>query len=1019
MLGLFCYLLENSRQPISREKLMSLFWAESPESQARYNLRYALWNIRKLYRGKGEDFDLLHTTRTTCQLNPELDVFVDSQEFLRLTGIEESSHRPRSLKRALDLYKGPFLEGFALKNLPEWEEWLYHRRETLHEAFVAAAMELGNHHLHHDDPQGAAVIFKRALFLVNDLEPAHEGLIRAYADQGRAAAALRQFGKYESIMEREYGAPPNQAIAEIAQALQENTYTRTPQETGQRPALVETPEDAEELEDLREGDQASAAQGDEPAPVGAGELSPRASSRLPDSGTAFVGRSDELAHFDEIIRDVSAGNGQVLIISGEMGIGKSRLVEEFFHRVPEEYFIGYTEIPELQPTVVLEPLVPVIESIGDDKRLPDDLKHQLDDLLARIDENLQAGDTEEEGRILAALRKWITAVASIHPLLIAIDDLHWSGEAILNAFATIAQDAKKLPLLVVGIFRTFEEQSEDAIASSLISVARTGRLRRIKLASLSEDETIDLIVAKASEVAGKLDAESLKLIGSYSAGIPLYAVELANFLREGNLDFLASPRLFDEPDFEGAAEEALIPPLMKKIASLRLNPLAPEQLELIRLASLVLGDFSLELIQELIEQEEERVEEMLIDLEHRNILHHIEKKGALLFSFNHQMIKLAIADTVDTLERRRFFRRIRDAVEKTGEAVSNEAMAYYLYQSGDQDAAIPYLISSSQQRLSFGDPNRALRYSRAAIPLALEKLAENPEKMIDAVLQHGADLFSHGQVEEAVDLYTEAIRRLEGAEEPEGKKSLRDRRQQLMAFLGKQQLTDGEEMSPLALVTTKRALANVRLRIGDVPGGRKLLDEVEAMVEVMPNTEAALRETGMLHRSRARLEVMEGHLDQAVVYLENALQLLREHGTAVELAEVSLDLTRIHRKRGELGKARELLKSAMDAMPQRVGKELELYYRHEAGMLAYESDKPGEAEDHLIVALNLAREHRGVLTSVPELILDFARVLERRGETDLAKQILEKLNASDKKLEDTDLLAELFNDLESAGFSTS
>lgn len=98
----------------------------------------------------------------------------------------------RSLERAVALYQGPFLEGFTLRNLPEWEEWLYHLRETLHEAFLDASLRLGNRYLDDGNPRQAVIVFKRLLFHAQDLEPAHEGLIRAYADQGRSAAALRQ-----------------------------------------------------------------------------------------------------------------------------------------------------------------------------------------------------------------------------------------------------------------------------------------------------------------------------------------------------------------------------------------------------------------------------------------------------------------------------------------------------------------------------------------------------------------------------------------------------------------------------------------------------------------------------------------------------------------------------------------------------------------------------------------------------------------------------------------------------------
>ena len=113
-----------------------MFWGESPENQARYNLRYALWNIRKLFKQTEDDLDPLTCSRTTCQLNQDLKIAMDTLEFQRLVNTLPSADRPEQLVKAVNLYKGPFLDGFTLRNIPDWEEWLYHRRETFHQSFI-------------------------------------------------------------------------------------------------------------------------------------------------------------------------------------------------------------------------------------------------------------------------------------------------------------------------------------------------------------------------------------------------------------------------------------------------------------------------------------------------------------------------------------------------------------------------------------------------------------------------------------------------------------------------------------------------------------------------------------------------------------------------------------------------------------------------------------------------------------------------------------------------------------------
>ncbi|MDP8238076.1 MAG: AAA family ATPase [Candidatus Hatepunaea meridiana] len=1039
VLGLFCYLLENKNQSSGREKLMSIFWGESPENQARYNLRYALWNIRKLFKESEKDIDPLICNRVDCQVSPDLPLIIDTYEFSAIladkeeraethtAGTEEShrgilyqttANRAEGLERAVEMYKGPFLDGFTVRNLPEWEEWLYHRREALHQDFLNAAVELGNYYLVTDQAERSMTVFMRALSLAPDLDPAHEGLIRAYADQGRSAAAMRQYNAYTKVMEREYNAPPGIEITELIEKLRSGTYVRSyPKAIAHREA-----QSIDIIESDNQTDQNLSTEGvaiqEEILKQTESQVQNGEPHTLTETGykeeSFFIGRDQELNDLKQIIEEVKSGRGQVLIISGEMGIGKTTLFQKLLHKVPDSFFIGIGEAQEISASRPLEGLMQVLESFEKDDRLSEEQKAKLKEL---FDMERTVGDQLEnstEIHLLEAIRRWIISLSKKAPVLMAIDDLHWANEATLSVFASLAQDAKRLPLLIVGIFRTFELQSEDVIASSLISIARTGRLRRIELENLSTDETIQLISNKTAKVGDQIVMEDIKQLCKFSCGIPLFAVELANFIEDGRLDILQSPKLLDRPDFTSDNVQDVVPPLMLKIANLRLSQFSKLHVELLKSASLILSDFSLKLIQSLIGGEEDVLEDALVDLEHRNVLHHVEKGDDLVFAFNHQMIKLAFIETIPSLERRRFYKKIVKTIKEVNEDCSTDAMAYYLYNAGERTDAIPYLLSSSRLWFGYGDKQVGLRYSKVAFEVAMEKFSDKPEQMVKVLLEHGDNLLHHGLVKAAIDVYTDAIGKLEAQDDKGEQASILSRREEMKALLKKEPDKKKADLSPLALVITKRALANVKLTIGDNTGAEKHLSEAEKLLDKLPDMDLTHREAGMLFQVKAKLHIYNKEYSDAIIILNNSLELLKHNGIDSEVSESYLLIGHAYRLLEKYDKAEEALQNCFDISGSEDDPTIMVHYYHERGILLLKLKEFNEAEQHLQQALELSRGNTFLSSELLSITRDFASVVAAQGKIDIAQKLFKIIDLStDDKIDTTDIakLSELLDEL--------
>lgn len=197
--ALIAYLALQPSQSQSREKLAALLWGSTGDAQARMNLRQALSSARKALGPHGwrlgGDGD-----RVTLDLR---DADFDLARFEELA----ASIDLEEVERALDIYRGDLLDGFALREEP-FEEWLRMERERLRASAVAAMEKLTAHHATAGNFSSCVRVAGRLLALEPLREDIHRTLMRAYAGQGRLGLALKQFEFCRDVLQRQLGLGP-------------------------------------------------------------------------------------------------------------------------------------------------------------------------------------------------------------------------------------------------------------------------------------------------------------------------------------------------------------------------------------------------------------------------------------------------------------------------------------------------------------------------------------------------------------------------------------------------------------------------------------------------------------------------------------------------------------------------------------------------------------------------------------------------------------------------------------------
>jgi TolB-like protein/DNA-binding SARP family transcriptional activator len=196
--ALLAFLACKSGEAQPRDRLTALLWGDRSDRQARHSLSQTLFSIRHAFGGSTP---LLFIDRETVAMPPDavdLDI-ADFQEFVSI---------PNGLKAALDLYRGPFLDGFNLRE-SGFEEWLTQERARLHEMALGAFLALADAQVGAGDDSAAIATLGNAVRLDPLAEEAHRRLMRLQIDRGLCNDAIRQYRLLADILKRELDSSPD------------------------------------------------------------------------------------------------------------------------------------------------------------------------------------------------------------------------------------------------------------------------------------------------------------------------------------------------------------------------------------------------------------------------------------------------------------------------------------------------------------------------------------------------------------------------------------------------------------------------------------------------------------------------------------------------------------------------------------------------------------------------------------------------------------------------------------------
>jgi DNA-binding winged helix-turn-helix (wHTH) protein/tetratricopeptide (TPR) repeat protein len=486
------------------------------------------------------------------------------------------------------------------------------------------------------------------------------------------------------------------------------------------------------------------------------EMKRPASSVARIGSPLFVGRESELVQVHRWFNTALQGTRQVGVIAGEPGIGKTALVHAFVAQVvaQEDVWVGYGQCVESYGAG--EPYRPVLEALGRLGREPGGPRlvaalrryapswlAQLPALLPRAEwEALQRtlGNTGPT-RMLRELTEALDALTTTRPLVLVLEDLHWSDRATLEWLAYVARRPDPARLLLLGTYRPAEAVFQAHPLRTILTELRPhGQCVELALDYLSQAEVAAYLGRRFGDI--RPAADLARLLHRRTTGNPLFLIALADelvrqqILRGGSAGWEV-----------GAGVEtitAMVPATLRALIELQLAHLSPEDQMLLEAASVAGVEFSTATVAAALGRADEGVEMRCTALVYQGQFLRAygqaawpDGTGTTGYGFRHALYQEVLYQQVPTGRQRRWHARIgtrlaRGFGEQAGDMAA--AVAMHLLRGRLLPQAVPYLRHAGETALARSAHREAVAYFEQA----LHALAHLPET--DDTHKQGIDL---------------------------------------------------------------------------------------------------------------------------------------------------------------------------------------------------------------------------------------------------------------------------------------
>ena len=659
--ALLLYLAASDRRSFPREHLAELIWDTSPE-RARHSLSQAVYDIRTHAEG-------------VLGRAPGDQLALDATRVRLDSAVFEKAVREGQLRDAVEIYRGPFAPSLAGAGTREFDRWLDAERVRLRRLVEAALRR----HVSDSESKGLWGEMCVAALKLVDMAPldeeAHRSLMRGLWLHGDPAAALEHYQVAIDLFQRESGREVSRETHDLARRIR-------------------------------------AAPLGEPVGGGSAERDP-----------PIVGRDAEFDTLRAAVRDIGIGRATAVLVAGEAGIGKSRLLREFrrslaldeVRLIESRCYPGEEDLPYGPVIEGLAPIASEVLSQPDAGSRFARLGYLLPDMPHdRLPEDQGVDPSAWRRRLYEEVATVLRLAAEKRPIVWTIDDVQWMDSTSTSLFHYVSRRLQGSPFLLVATMRA-PRSGKLPGRLPVTPPDGSGYTTEIRLQPLSEAQIESLLLHGRPE--GR-DHPALEIAKRLSAGNPFYALEV--FLAAlSSQDWAESARTWDPLNDER----------LRRVLAVRFKELAPEANRILQSAAVLERNATPKILAEVSGVELDAAADQSAELYARGIIFDDENR----VDFINDLMREYVYTEMSGLRRTALHRRAALTLEREPD-VSPGRLARHFLLGDERESAYRYAMEAARRAAASGGHEEAasmagLARTAAAILAqeipALELMAES------------------------------------------------------------------------------------------------------------------------------------------------------------------------------------------------------------------------------------------------------------------------------------------------------
>ncbi len=500
------------------------------------------------------------------------------------------------------------------------------------------------------------------------------------------------------------------------------------------------------------------------ATVGSG-LGTFRSSRL-------VGRKTEMSFLQERLDATLQGKGSVVFITGQAGIGKTRLAREARdHAIQRgcQWLEGKYERAVSHPYKAWTEVVRSYLHQSEARSLQS-LAGPYAAHLAKIVPEVAGGlegpaeavrsDPESERLLLfEGLTQFFIHVSQEAPLVLFLDDLQWAPS--IELLHHLSQNIGNQRLLTLAAYRDDELKENPGLWRTVLAMNRNRLFHPLPVNPLEEKEVEQMV---SQRVEGASDSQLVEVVYHKTEGNPFFVEELLRLLQERKaIVHTEAGWQLKEP---GSLET---PESVKAVINEHLERLGKDAEELLRMASVIGREFPLGLLRELVDQSEETLIEVMDRCERAGLIDSKQVPGEEMYSFTHDLMQEALYESIGSARRRRHHLRTGQAIEKlygTRLEARYDALAHHFFEGNSLEKAAEYGELAARRAISVHSYGKAVRLLEQTLDVQSALDPDDRAKRCDLLLTLGSALGPAGEPKRVADVVApEALKLAEAVDD--------------------------------------------------------------------------------------------------------------------------------------------------------------------------------------------------------------------------------------------------------------